>query len=39
MHSMTGDKLERIVQARLRLKARFEAAQAQTPGASDPKPR
>lgn len=35
---MSDDKLARIVAARLRLKARHEAATARTPGVSDPAP-
>jgi len=34
----TKDKLERIVEARMKLKARFEADIAQTPAQSDPRP-
>ncbi len=36
--AMSDDKLERIVEARLRLKARFEARMAATPSLSDPSP-
>lgn len=35
---MSDDKLSRIVEARLKLKARFEARMAASPGVSDPKP-